>query len=105
MTTFEVKRGNTLRLECVVQAQGAPVDITGWTIESHLNAPGRRRVFAFAPVITDAAAGAYTMVAEPEVTRAWPLGSLSMDIRYTDAAGTVMSTSTAQLRVLEAETL
>lgn len=104
MATIEIKRGDTLPLDCELRDGGEPVDITGWQIKSRINAPGRAQVYVFEPIIIDAAAGQFSLVAPAEATIAWPAGALSMDIRYIDAAGIVMSTATASVRVIEAET-
>lgn len=104
MITLELKRGDSLVLDCVVQSEGQPVDIAGWQIASQINAPGGQCVHKFAVEIIDPAGGAYRLPASPDQTRGWPLGPLSMDIRYTDAAAGVMSTNTVQLRVAPRET-
>lgn len=104
MNTIEIKRGDTLYLQCTVQDGGQGVDISGWQIECWLRANGGQVVHQFTPEILDAAAGRYSLSATAEQTNRWRPGSLSADIRYTDAAGVVRHTATWPLRVLQSIT-
>ena len=63
MNTIELKRGDTLELDCVLQDGGVPLDITGWQIDSWVRAPGRQIVHKFAAVITAPLAGRYLLPA------------------------------------------
>ena len=36
MSQIEIKRGDTLLLDCVVQGRSGPMDIAGWQIECWL---------------------------------------------------------------------
>lgn len=104
MSTIELKRGDTLELDCVLQDGGVPLDITGWQIDSWVRAPGRQIVHKFAAVITAPLAGRYLLPATAAQTAKWPMGGLTMDIRYTDAGGRVFSTQSMPVQVLEPET-
>lgn len=104
MNTIEIKQGDTLELACRLQAGGEPVDITGWSIASQVRAPGGNLVHAFVAAITAPALGEYRLPASAEQTATWPAGGLSMDIRYTDPSGRVMSTQTVPLQVQPAVT-
>lgn len=104
MSRIDLKRGTTLVLECALQSGGEPVDISGWTIECQINGPSGGAVHTFAPQVTDAAAGAYKLVAAPAETAGWPVGSLTTDIKYRDADGRVMKTKTFVINLVADET-
>ncbi len=101
MNTLEIKRGNTLELQCVLQQEGQPVDITGWQINCWLRAQGNQVVHQFAGEIVDGPAGQYTLLATAAETAQWPAGGMSADIRYQDTAGRVQTTRTIPVQVLE----
>lgn len=105
MNTIEIKQGDTLDLACRLQTGGEAVDITGWSIASQVRDPQGQLLHTFAPEITDAAAGAYRLLASAAQTVVWPPGGLSMDIRYTNASGHVMSTQAIALQVQRAVTV
>lgn len=104
MTTLTLKRGDTLDLSCALTLAGQPIDLTGWSIQCHVIAPGNVVVHQFAAVITDPLVGAYRLPAASADTRKWPIGGLNMDIRYIDPAGRVMTTETVALTVLQTQT-
>lgn len=104
MNTIDLKRGDTLDLLCVVQQEGLPLDIAGWLIACEVRAPGGALVHRFAAHIVDAQAGQYRLLATAGQTARWPLGGLSMDIRYTDAGGRVATTATVPVQVRQAIT-
>ena len=101
MNTLEIKRGNTLDLDCVLQQDGQPVDITGWQLACWVRAPNNQVVHQFAVVITDGATGKYALRASADETALWPLGGLSADIRYEDTSGRVQTTRTIPVQVVE----
>ncbi len=98
---LEIKRGDTLDLQCACTVDGVAVDLTGWSVACQLRGPGGEVVHAFEPVITDAAAGQFRLRALPAKTATWPTGTLTGDIQYTDPSGRVMSTRTFTLPCLE----
>ncbi len=102
MLTLHIKRGDSLHLPCAVQQDGQALDISGWRIDCWLRGPNGQVAHRFAPAITDAAAGQYLLAATAQETARWPIGPLSGDIRYTNAAGEVLHTDTWQLRVGQA---
>ena len=104
MSTSTIKRGDTLELECVVQESGQPLNITGWHIESWVRAPAKLVVHKFAVQITAPLAGRYLLPASAAQTEQWPVGGMTMDVRYTDAGGRVFSTESIALQVLEPDT-
>lgn len=76
------KPGASLRLECAetVEATGAVVPTTDWTISSHMtNAAGARVVFDVERV--DDAIGRYDLVLEPAASLALVAGNWKCDIR------------------------
>ena len=89
MSTITIKRGDTLELECVVQESGQPLNITGWHIESWVRAPAKQVVHKFAAQITAPLAGRYLLPASAAQTELWPVGGMTLDVRYTDAGGVV----------------
>ena len=102
MNTIDVKRGDTLELQCTAQDRGVPIDLTGWQIDSHVRGPQGRLVHTFVATITAPTDGQYLLASAP--TTDWPLGGLTMDIRYTDSLGNVSHTETLPLQVQEAVT-
>ena len=104
-SVIELKRGDTLDLGCTVQAEGVPLDITGWQIDCWVRAPGGRLVHRFAVEVTDPAQGEYSMAASSAETTAWPPGKLTADIRYADAAGRVMHTCDLIFAVADSPTI
>lgn len=98
---LEIKRGDSIDLQCVCTVEGAPVDLTGWSVACWLRGPDGAVVHQFSPVWTDVAQGAYRLPAQPGETALWPVGSLSGDIQYTDPAGRVMSTRTFLMTCFE----
>lgn len=104
MNTLSIKRGETLDLACTYVQGGEPINITGWTIDSWVRDPAGTVVHRFVSEITDAEHGAYRMRADAAQTASWPLGGLSMDIRYTDAGGGVVYSPTLSLQVSAAQT-
>lgn len=101
MTTLDLKRGDTLCLDCKILRAGAALDISGWLIDCWLRRPDGNTVHRFAPMVLDAAGGHYRLLAPAAQTVRWPIGVLSMDIRYTDAGGYVTSTRTVSLRIAD----
>jgi len=101
LQTIEIKRGDTLALECQVLEldEVTPIDITGWTIRSQVRSTAGALLTSLTVAITDAAEGKYTVVASPVDTATWPRVA-RMDIEYTDADDTVQSTETLALDVL-----
>jgi hypothetical protein len=97
MNTIDIKRGDTFSLDCSLQQAGVPVNLTGWQIASQVRGSGGQLVHDFAATITVPAAGQYRL--GPVPTDKWPPGGLSMDIRYTDAAGAVFTTQTIPIQV------
>lgn len=104
MNTIELKRGDTLELDCVLQDGGVPLDITGWQIDSWVRAPAKQVVHKFAAQITAPLAGRYLLPASAAQTELWPVGGMTLDVRYTDAGGRVFSTESVALQVLEPDT-
>jgi hypothetical protein len=100
MNTIDIKRGDTLSLDCTLQQAGAPINLTGWQIASQVRGASGQLVHSFEATITAPAAGQYRL--GPVPTGQWPTGGLSMDIRYTDAAGAVFTTQTVPVQVQEA---
>lgn len=104
MNTITLKRGDSVDLLCTLQQGGQPIDLSGWQVDSWLRAPAGQLVHRFAAAVTDAAAGQFRLQAAPQDTARWPLGGLSADIRYVDAAGRVMHTATWPVQVQAAIT-
>lgn len=96
-----VKRGDTFKLNAAVTADGAAVNITGWTITSQIRTGGGRLINTLTCAIVSGAAGTYTITESAAgVTATWPLEQLEMDIQYS-ASGTVISTETVKVDVVK----
>ena len=98
--TIDIKRGDTLALDCqVLEADGVtPIDITDWTIRAQVRSTAGALLTSVTTAITTAADGEYTLRALPTDTATWPRAA-RMDIEYTDSGGDVMSTETLALDV------
>lgn len=80
--TITHKRGDTYRLKGVYSdANGVPINLTGYTIESHIRDKDDNLVHSFAVASRIDAEGSFEMV--PADTSLWPLSKLAWDIQYT----------------------
>ena len=97
MAVIEFKRGDTFTLQGQVKdSEGTPIDITGWSIRSHIR-KGSELVIVLTVTFIDVLTGVYQLSATPEDTSLFPVGQLVCDIEYTTAAGQVMSTETFEI--------
>jgi hypothetical protein len=107
MTTFS-KRGDTLSLDFELEnADGSPVDLTGWTAAAKmrlaLNGLANRPsspVVDLTATITNAAEGRVTLSATPAQTATWAAGKWVGDIQFT-SGGEVQSSRTFTHRLDE----
>lgn len=99
MSTLTLKQGSTLRLPCVFTQNGAPIDLTGWQVQSWVRAPSGAVLHVFAVQITDAPAGQYLLLAQPAVTAKWPAPTVTFDVRYTAPGGDVYYTPSVSIGV------
>lgn len=96
---IEFKRGDTFEQEGQLLSDGLPLDITGYTIRSHIRYKNNL-VKNLAVSITDAPLGKYKLSATPSDTVLWPISDLNMDIEFTDLLGKVTSTNTIIVRMI-----
>lgn len=103
MSILKFKRGDTFRLNVTVTTDdGAAMDITGWVIRCQVRTSDLTLVDTLTATMLQPTAGTYKL--EAASTASWQLGTLVVDIEYTDAGGTVFSTDTFQVRNMESIT-
>jgi putative intracellular protease/amidase len=78
----------------VLDAAGAPVDLTGWTVASHVRFPDKGSKF----ILTATWVGANVRLRSTE-TLSWPIGIAEIDVEFTSPAGDVVSTETVRFEV------
>lgn len=100
---INIKRGDTFLVTCQAVIDGVPVDLTGWSIRSHVRDRKDALLGDLQVTITDAAQGSYSL--RHDDTTAWPAGQNYCDIEYTTDAGQVISTDTIEVRVAKDITL
>lgn len=96
------KRGDTFDLSgpVTVTEAGEPLpDLTGWAGAAQLRTPGDVLVADLQFEWLNAAQGLCRLMAAD--TSAWPIGPAQLDIQLTSPAGAVVSTDTAQLRIVK----
>ena len=102
MPTITIKRGDTFRRSCAVTTDaGAAVPITGWQIAAQVRTQAGALVASLTIADRSDGAGTYTLIG---ATADWPTTTLALDIQYTDAAGTVMSTDDVLIDVRRDQT-
>lgn len=95
------KRGATFEAACVRKdAAGTRVDLTGWTITSHMRRRSDQLVQQLVTSLADQVAlpGVFTLTATAAQTAAWPVEVLLWDIRYQPPTG-VEFTETVEVDV------
>jgi hypothetical protein len=101
--TIDFKRGDTFELAGQLLSNGVALDITGYTIKSHVRYKDNL-VENLTTSITDAAAGKYQVTATAAKTASWPIYNLTMDVEFTDTTPKVFSTETITIRMIKDET-
>lgn len=109
MVTFTLKRGDTWN-QVFLWKQGSetgdPVDLTGCTARCQIRNRAGTLLLDCTPYLTvDGANGAVSVLVPASETAGLPIGKLFFDIELTFPDGTVQSTETVMLRVLEDVTL
>lgn len=100
MQKIHHKRGDTFFLANRLTQDGAPIDLTGWSVRSHVR-DGDTLVKALTYAVVLAADGQYSLTAAPADTEDWPVKTLHCDIEYTSPGGTVTSTETFLIVVIK----
>ena len=93
------KRGDTYKLDVTfTESDGTtPIDLTGWTIRSHIR--HHKTLIANLDVIyDDRANGEFTLSIDD--TTDWPISDLSSDIEYTDGNDDIKSSETYIISVI-----
>ena len=88
--TIDFKRGDTFELGQLL-SNGVALDITGYTIKSHVRYKDNL-VENLTTSITDAAAGKYQSNCNSGKDCCWPIYNLTMDVEFTDTTPKVFST-------------
>lgn len=102
-----VRRGGTLKWDGqLTSAAGIPQNLTGWAVASMVRATvdSDALIQSLTVVVVVGTLGLFTISATPVQTAAWPLGSLSADVRFTDPGGDVTISDPFLLRVVNAVT-
>lgn len=102
VTRLEIKRGDSLALDCQALADDGvtPIDITGWTLRSQIRNARDGLLAELSVTLTTPAEGRYSLTAALGATATWSPGSAEMDIEYEDPAGLVQSTETVPVLIL-----
>jgi hypothetical protein len=86
-----------------VAVRASPIDMTGWTVKSHIRRKDTGALIAeCVHTWTNRAYGAYRLAVMD--TSAWPLRVLAWDIEFTDPNGFVGSTKTVYIQCIKDET-
>ena len=102
-TLIRHKRGDTFTAAVTRRdSAGALVDLTGYTVRSHLRNGSGALIAEFA--VAHISTGVVTISATAAQTTLWPIATLKADIEYA-SAGTVQSSETIQISVAEDITL
>ena len=98
--TLTLKAGDTLMLDAqLTDAQGLPIDMTGWAVACQMRDNRGAIVADLAPVLTAPTLGKYEI---RKATTGWPVGIFRADLRYTDSGGNVLSTESFNVRLTDA---
>jgi hypothetical protein len=94
------KRGDTF--EAVVEAtlNGAPLDLTGWTVRSQLRDLSNNVIKEFDVLPLDLAAGQFSLNATAQETENWSPASYLCDVELVDLNSFVQSSDTFSVRVV-----
>lgn len=98
------KRGDTFELSGILQDEGIPVNLTGYSIAAQIR-NGGWLVSTLQCTITDAVLGQYNIFKAHADTKDWPTRDLEMDIEFTTADSKRISTETIIIRVEIDQTL
>lgn len=96
---IKVKRGDTFARLVQLVDNGAPVDITDWTIASQLRYQNGTLLAQLAVGIVDAVNGRFSLTFAD--TTAWPVQAFNSDIQFTSAGATIASTETFVVQVIQ----
>jgi hypothetical protein len=109
-STVAFKRGDTWRYTLTLRDDGEPVDLTGSSLRMHLrDKRSRVKILAVAgDMLTlgevEGVPARYTAVVDPEVTQLIDPGVYATDVEYTFVDGSVLTSQTFQVRVIQDET-
>lgn len=95
------KAGATFELDCTLEFDGAPVDISGWDIRSEIRDRSNALIATPSATITDGPKGRFKLYKGD--TGDWSPGTLVTDIRYA-FNGKDLYSETVYIRVLDAVT-
>ena len=104
MTTLTLthKRGDTFNLTgACLDSSGVPVDLTDYTLESQVRDMQGELLSAFTCTKTVPVQGTYLISASADTTGLWPPGGYRFDVQFTALDGTVTSSDTVALKIVE----
>lgn len=95
------KRGDTFLLSAsLTDSAGSAIDLTGWDIHAQVRNTLMTLIAEAAITVTDAAGGTCEVLITDTTT--WvPRETYALDIQYTGSGGTITSTETMYIIVLE----
>jgi hypothetical protein len=96
---IEVKKGETLEVQCVYQVNGVAASLSGVSVRSQVRSDAGGLISELA-VVPGQNTGEFTLTAD---TTTWPVGVHKWDVKYTSAGKTTF-TDTVDLSVVEAVT-
>lgn len=86
---MQITQGDTFTLALAVQVDGAPQDMTNWSLEAAVFVPFSQS-YPLTLEWTDRTAGTYSLSAD---TSLWPIGQMQMAVTYTTDAAQVLTTN------------
>lgn len=96
-----VRRGDTIRFQFTMkQANGQPLDVTGWSFLSQLRDTTDTLVESFTINVLDAANGVLELLLPAINSASLPVDSLNWDLQATDPVSDVRTLFTGRVKVL-----
>jgi len=96
-----IKQGSHFVYDCAVQDNGAPVDMTLWSVASQIR-DGETLIADLTLTWVDRAQGKFRL--SFTATASWPRKKLEWDIKYTTNTGQITHTDTILVMVFDSET-
>jgi hypothetical protein len=95
------KRGDTFSLAGTrVTQAGVPVNLAGYQVRAQMRDGADSLVYAFAPTVTNAAAGEFRLDAPATTTETWTPARYVVDIEFVSSGGVVDSSDTFRIVVV-----
>ncbi|CAK0768843.1 putative Bacteriophage protein [Gammaproteobacteria bacterium] len=104
--SMEHKRGDTMVIMGTYKdSNGVPISLVGYQIKSQIRDADGALLETLTCSIIDPLVGRYQAIATHDQTSLWTMGTYRFDIQFTAPDGTVSSSKTIKLKVIEDQTL